>query len=658
MQTIAVVNEKGGTAKTTTTVNLSAALGEAGQRVLLVDLDGQAASSRWLGVENDNRLADALLSGQAMEPIENVAPGLSLAPATGKLDSVSHELRPTQGGRLRKILSLLDRRFDFALIDCPPSLANRLIGNALLAATHVIVPVETSILALDGLRILLTTLEDVRDGFGHELTLGGVLACRYDARTRLSNLVLAELIRALGDKVFRTVIRENVRMREGPASGQSILGFAPESHAAEDYRALAKEILSAPEIWKTSPGDQRQHRGVDMDSVGGLRNEAAAKVREFSQEPPKQYSLDHIRIESTSPSEGVTTPSPVEPPAAPKPAMPSPAPPSAAPAPAMPPSGPPAGHGSTLVPHELPPANAGVSFDSVPQAPESTPSPDGPPEARALEPAMPQAAQDPVDAAATADSSSQPSEADSRADGFQSLLDGLNQAEKRIESVESEEGAVPEEVPEISRVAPATPSSFAEGSSSSAPDVPTESMTPSASQDQTGDETLEYRVDPGPESQSQSEGSPDSPASSEQGSDTPQPDPAATGLGGISGEAKPNTGEHAWRSPEGVQAEETEGTASESSDAPPADGSETPKAEKAESEQEKPFELLEDPPSKSSEAESTDAEEDSDDQYPALQAFVEQMRREGKLPSSDEQDNKDGKQSAGLRGLFRKMVGS
>lgn len=248
MRTIAIVNEKGGTAKTTTAVNLSAALGEMGRRVLLVDLDGQAASSRWLGVEEDNLLADAILRGGGLEPIVDVAPGVSLAPASGKLDSVAHDLRPTQGGQLRKVLLEIRPQYDDILIDCPPSLGNRLIGNALLAATHAIAPVETSVLALDGLRILLMMLEDIRYGFDHDIELLGVVACRYDARTRLSRLVLAELQRALPGKVFKTVIRECTQLQECPASASSILEYAPNSTGAADYRALARELAHGAAI--------------------------------------------------------------------------------------------------------------------------------------------------------------------------------------------------------------------------------------------------------------------------------------------------------------------------------------------------------------------------------------------------------------------------
>ena len=272
---IAIINEKGGTAKTTTSVNLAAALGEQGQRVLLVDLDGQAASSRWVGVEEDNRLAEAMGRGGGLKPIPDVMPNVALVPASGKLDSVAHDLRPTQGGQLRRVLAEISEDYDYILIDCPPSLGNRLIANGLLAATHVIVPVETSILALDGLKILLTTLEDVRDGFGHDIVLAGVLACRYDGRTKLSRLVLEELRRALPGRVFNTLIRENVRMRECPASGQSILAFAPDSPGAAYYRALATELLAQPQAWRVAVTQQ-----AGEHSVENLRNNAAAVVRE------------------------------------------------------------------------------------------------------------------------------------------------------------------------------------------------------------------------------------------------------------------------------------------------------------------------------------------------------------------------------------------
>jgi chromosome partitioning protein len=244
MQTIAIVNEKGGSGKTTTSVNLTAALGREGLKVLLVDLDGQAASTRWLGLEDDTRFADALWAGTGLEPIEAVLPGVDLAPGHGKLDSVAHDLRPTQGGQLRKLLSELDGRYDLAMIDCPPSLGNRLIGNALMAATHALVPVETSILAMDCMKSLLETIEDVREGLGHDIKLMGILPCRFDGRTNLSRSVVGELRRVLPGKVLNTVIRENVRLRECPASGMCIFDYAPGSNGAEDYQSLARELVA------------------------------------------------------------------------------------------------------------------------------------------------------------------------------------------------------------------------------------------------------------------------------------------------------------------------------------------------------------------------------------------------------------------------------
>ncbi len=284
MQTIAIVNEKGGTGKTTTAVNLSAALGKIGRKVLLVDLDGQAASSRWLGVEDDPRLADAMLAGGGLVPIESVAEGVDLAPACGKLDSIAHDLRPTQGGQLRMVLAELEDRYDYVLIDCPPSLGNRLIGNALLAATHAIVPVEPSILALDGLRILLTTLDDVRDGFGHDIELIGIVACRYETRTRLSRLVLAELNRGLPGKVFATKVRETVRMQECPASGKSILEYAPQSNASKDYQELAVELdTGGPPPAETSSidgdlADDAELTCEDKNTVFDFRAKASAAL--------------------------------------------------------------------------------------------------------------------------------------------------------------------------------------------------------------------------------------------------------------------------------------------------------------------------------------------------------------------------------------------
>jgi chromosome partitioning protein len=291
MLTIAIVNEKGGSGKTTSSVNLAAALGDAGKRVLLVDLDGQAASTRWLGVEGDPRLADALIQGGGLKPIQDVLPNVSLAPGSAKLDSVAHDLRPTQGGQLRKVLSELTR-YDVALIDCPPSLGNRLIGNALMAATHALVPVETSILAMDCMKSLLETLQDVRDGLAHEIELLGVFACRFDSRTNLSRSVLKELRRVLPGKVLNTVIRENVRLRECPATGQSVLTYAPRSNGAKDYRKLAAEVVEMLE-GKWHPVDvEEQPDELEFEDPTVEQDELEKLEAERGTQPPAEPLIE------------------------------------------------------------------------------------------------------------------------------------------------------------------------------------------------------------------------------------------------------------------------------------------------------------------------------------------------------------------------------
>jgi chromosome partitioning protein len=257
MRTIAIVNGKGGTGKTTTAVHLAAALGEAGKEVLLVDLDGQATASRWLGVPDDPRFADALSRGTGLEPLKNVMPHVALAPGHGKLDAIALDLHPSQAGQLRKVLAE-QRGFDFILIDCPPSLGNRLVGSALLAAQEAIVPVEPSPWALNSLALLQAVMEEIRKGPGHRIEITGVLACRCDGQARLGRSALEELRRALGSKVFQTVIREDDRLHESCSSGKSPLAFAPDSHAARDYRALAKELMmthSAAALPQHSYGD-------------------------------------------------------------------------------------------------------------------------------------------------------------------------------------------------------------------------------------------------------------------------------------------------------------------------------------------------------------------------------------------------------------------
>ncbi len=425
MRTIAIVNEKGGTGKTTTSVNLAAALGTLGNKILLVDLDGQAAASRWLGVEGDTRLADALWSGTGLEPIAQVAPNVDLAPAHGKLDIVAHDLRPTQGGQLRKVLSEHQGKYDFCLIDCPPSLGNRLIGNALLASDSAIVPVETSVLPLDGLKILLTTLDDVREGFGHHIHLAGVVAVRYDGRTRLSRLILEELQRALPGKVFKTVIHETVRMRECPAASEPIITYDPNGSGARDYKALAQEFLDAEARgWDHTHWAQvaEEYAAADNDHwkeiaarlKGGVRKSKGDDEDNTEPADPQQSA------ESDAQAKPTETPAPQP---EPEPKAQEPAPESApaeTPAPPVAQAAPPVEQTpAEEIPTDQPPQPEPVPMDKAPEpeplteAPQPQPVPVDPTPESQPDPAAASQAEEAVEAPPTqADAVAEPAQAD------------------------------------------------------------------------------------------------------------------------------------------------------------------------------------------------------------------------------------------------------
>jgi chromosome partitioning protein len=260
MRSIAIMNQKGGVGKTTTAVNVSAALAATGQRVCLIDLDPQAHASLHLGIDprpesasvydvlvGNARLADALR--QAAENLWVVGSHLDLAAAELELAGVV--------GREIILRDKLDEdpgEFDYLLIDCPPSLGI-LTLNALAAAEEVLIPLQPHFLALHGLSRLLETIELVAKRLNGRLRLSGVILCMYDASTRLALEVSEDVDeffrRAQNERspwaeahVFQTRIRRNVRLAEAPSFGQSIFQYAPASNGAEDYRSLADELLA------------------------------------------------------------------------------------------------------------------------------------------------------------------------------------------------------------------------------------------------------------------------------------------------------------------------------------------------------------------------------------------------------------------------------
>jgi chromosome partitioning protein len=242
---IAVVNHKGGSGKTTTTVNLAAAAGEVGRRVLVIDLDPQASASAWLGVRDAGRDLLDVLEGTAELPSAvrvTTVPGVDLVPASAWLIHAQVGQVLGDDPPLRRALHDLPATWDYVLIDCPPAVGP-LTAAALAAVDDILVPVEAHVLALDGLAQLLQSIERVRQRLNPELHIAGIVACRVDARTRHSPEIVAELRRRFGDTVHATVIRENVRLAECPSFGEPITRYDPRSSGAADYRALARELI-------------------------------------------------------------------------------------------------------------------------------------------------------------------------------------------------------------------------------------------------------------------------------------------------------------------------------------------------------------------------------------------------------------------------------
>lgn len=250
-QVYAVVNQKGGVGKTTTSANLGAGLAQLGKRVLAIDIDAQANLSAHLGFvadENADRpnMYDVLRYGEKIENvILPVDENLSLAPGGLLLSAADLELGGVIGREqlLRKALQPVLEDYEYVIIDCPPSLG-LLSLNGLVACTRVVVPVQSEFLALHGVRQLLDTIDQVRSAYNPGLGIGGVLLCLHDSRRRLSRTVADTVREYFGDLVFKTVVRTNVALAEAPARGVSIFRYDPKSSGAEDYQSLAQEILA------------------------------------------------------------------------------------------------------------------------------------------------------------------------------------------------------------------------------------------------------------------------------------------------------------------------------------------------------------------------------------------------------------------------------
>ncbi len=287
MRRIAIINQKGGVGKTTTAVNLGAALARAGRRVCVLDLDPQAHATTHLGIEPDGKapsMYDVLIESRPLAEVRRqVEDNLWVAGSDINLAAAEVELAGVVGREviLRDLLAADEGPFDFVLMDCAPSLGV-LTLNALSAAREVFIPLQPHFLALHGLGKLLETTMLVARRINPPLRVSGVVLCLFEANTRLAQEVQRDLEAYLGKstgtgmpwegaKVFRTRIRRNIKLAECPSFGKSIFAYAPGCNGADDYQALAREVLGepAPEVFaaRVAVGADGQVRVLEPEAA-------------------------------------------------------------------------------------------------------------------------------------------------------------------------------------------------------------------------------------------------------------------------------------------------------------------------------------------------------------------------------------------------------
>jgi chromosome partitioning protein len=266
MRTYTFVNQKGGVGKTTTAINLGAYLARMGQRVLLIDIDPQANATVCLGIDHRNVALgsyDLMIGNRTVAEcmMHNNRLDLSLIPSTTSLAGAHIELVDMQDREmvLRTAIAPLDGKFDYLLVDCPPSLGLLTLNGLLSATDGVIIPVQCEYLALEGLSQLMATLNRVRSHLFPDLIIRGLLLTMYDVRTNLSQDVAREVRTHFKQQVFKTIIPRSVRLAEAPSHGLPVSEYAPSSAGAIAYRALAMEILKGDgaQIRETLIGAER-----------------------------------------------------------------------------------------------------------------------------------------------------------------------------------------------------------------------------------------------------------------------------------------------------------------------------------------------------------------------------------------------------------------